>query len=103
MAFWGAISFKEGDCLERENETEKEKEGKERKEIVYQCAKLNCVSLGCLAFVGKEGGEEVMPLPPAMFRVVGSEKVQSKLVIRLEHMIEEHYFDAYVQPSSSQD
>ena len=93
MAFWGAISFEEGDCVETEEE-------KERKEIVYRCANLNCVLLECLA-IGERGGEEVMPLPPAMFRVVGSEKGQSKLMIHLEHITEEHYFDAYVQPSSS--
>ena len=102
MAFWGAISFEEGDCMEIENDTEEE--GKERKGIIYRCAKLNCVSLGCLAIAGGKGeGDEVMPLPPAMFRVVGSERVQSKLVIDLEHKTEEHYVDAYVQPCPSQD
>ena len=76
-------------------------EGNERKEIVYQCAQLNCVSLEGLAIVGGKGG--VMPLPPAMFRVVGSEKVQSKLTIQLKHMTKEHYADAYVLPCPSQD
>ena len=99
MAFWGALSFKDGDCLETENEIEGEKE---RKEIVYRCGQLNCVSLGCLAIAGGKRGEEVMPLPPAMFRVVGSERVQSKLTIDLEHMTEEHYVDAYVHPCPSQ-
>ena len=77
---------------------EVEGEGEEKK-IIYRCARLNCVSLECLSIVQGKGGER-MPLTPAMFRVIGSEKVESKLVIELEHMTEEHYVDAYVQPSS---
>ena len=83
---------------------ELEGEGEEKK-IIYRCAQLNCVSLECLAIVkgkekGKGEGRKVMPLAPAMFRVVSSEKVRSKLVIDLEHLTQEHYVDAYVQPSS---
>jgi hypothetical protein len=63
--------------------------------IAYACGALTCVSITPLSVMQRDEGE-ILPLPPAMFKVQSAVKIGKKLVISVEQISNED--QCYVIP-----